>query len=221
MTNRNQNSKNKRKKHPNKVKYFKAPLPICLAPPMYIQQENRNWMIRCSSSAAVAAGVITMANLAGMIGVIATGTTTSQYLCDQFRLRRVCVWGPVATAGTPVTVMLKYVDDPANNTQAGPPKTVSDSSVSYDRPAYACLEPPKDNSSIFSQWFDSSLTAQVLTVSWPAGSIIDFYFNFIVDDIGSTSAGPTLSGATTGNIYHKNFVLGSSTIGGVSPLNVL
>jgi hypothetical protein len=184
-------------------------------------QENRSWMIRCQSSAAVAASTITATQLAGMLGVIAVTTTTSSFLCDQFRLRRICIWGAVATAGTQVTCTLKYADDPASNTQSGAPRTQSDSSVSFDRPAYVCLEPPKDNTSIFSQWSDSSLTTAWVVLTCPAGAIIDFHFNWILDDIGATTAGPTLIGAVPGQVYHKSFVLGASTIGAVSPLNAI
>jgi len=107
--------------------------------------------------------------------------------------------------------MLKYVDDPAATVTSGPPKTQSDSSVSFDRPAYCCLTPPKDNSSVFSQWLDSSLTTAWIQVVAPAGSIMDIYYNFIIDDIGNTSAGPALAAATIGNVYHKSFVTGSAT----------
>jgi hypothetical protein len=205
---------------PKRDKFHPHPRPINLAPPTYISQENRTWMVRANTNAtSTLSASINMSQLAGMLGVIATGATTSVFLCDQFRLRRVCAWAPVATAGTPVTVMLKYADDPASNTQSGAPKTVSDTSISFDRPAYACLEPPKDNTSIFSQWFDSSLTTNVLAVVLPAGTTIDFYFNFIIDDIGVTSAGPTLIAATSGVIYHKAFAAGAATITVVAPLN--
>jgi hypothetical protein len=117
--------------------------------------------------------------------------------------------------------MLKFVDDPASNTQSGAPKTVQDSSVSYDRPAYCCLEPPKDNTSIFSQWADSSLASQWIFLAAPPGSIMDLHFNFIVDDIGSPSAGPTIAGGTAGTIYHKTFAVGASTWTAVSPLNAI
>jgi len=193
-----------------------------MAPPTYVSQENRTWMVRCSTNAtSTTSGVIQMNGLANMLGVIAITATTSVYLCDQFRLRRICAWAPVATAGTPVTVMLKYVDDPTGNTQSGAPRTVSDTSISFDRPAYACLEPPKDNTSIFSQWFDSSLTTGVVACALPAGTIVDFYFNFIIDDIGVTSAGPTLIAATPGNIYHKALGVGAAVLTAVPPLNTI
>lgn len=162
-----------------------------------------------------------MNQLAGALGVIATGATTSVFLADQIRVRRVCIWGPVTTAGTPVNVLLKFVDDPASNTQSGPPKSQQDSSISFDRPAYVCLEPPTDNSSIFSQWIDSSLTTTWIFLAAPPGSIMDIHFNFIVDDIGAPSAGPTLAAATAGTIYHKTFTVGASTWTAVSPLNAI
>jgi len=162
---------------------------------------------------------VNMNTLAGALGIIGTGATTSVFLSDQFRLRRICLWGPVSTAGTAVSVLLKYVDDPASNTQSGPPKTQSDSSSNVNQYAYCCLEPPKDNSSLFSQWFDSSLTTGVIFMAAPPGSIMDMHFNFIVDDIGATSAGPTISGGTAGTIYHKTFTVGASTWTVVTPLN--
>jgi len=202
----------KRKTKKNKIKYNSPQRPLYLAPPTYQLQENRSWIIRITNGATSTVGsVVTLAQLAGMLGVIATSATTSQFICDQFRLRRICMWSPVATAGVPVANELKYVDDPASTVTSGPPKTVSDTSISFDRPAYVCLQPPKDNSSVFSQWLDSSLTTAWIQWVAPAGSVVDLHFNFILDDIGNTSAGPTLAGATAGNIYHKTFVTGGAT----------
>jgi len=48
---------------------------------------------------------------------------------------------------------------------------------------------------------------------------MDIYFEFILDDVGSTSAGPTLAGATAGNIYHKIVTTGAATWTAVAPLN--
>jgi len=199
----------------NKVAYNQPMRPVYLAPPKYIVQENRTWVIRITNGATSTVGTTaTIAQLAGMLGVIATSATASQFICDQFRIRRICMWSPVATAGVPVTNEIKWVDDPGSAITAGPPKTCSDSSVSFDRPAYVCLEPPKGNkgaTSIFAQWLDSSSTTAWIQWVAPAGTIVDIHFNFILDDIGNTSAGPTLIGATAGNIYHKSFTTGAAT----------
>jgi len=206
----------KKKRDPYKA----IPRPICLAPPQYQQQEVHGWKVRMIlTGAPLAAVTLTCANLAQMMAVIATSATTSLYFNDQFRLKRTCVWGPVATAGTPVSVMLKYADDPANTATSGNPLTVGDTSVSFDRPAYACLEPPKNATSLFNNWLDSNQTIAVLVISAPVGSTIDFDFQFFVDDLGTPAAGPVLVGATAGNIYHKIQTLGGSTLSPVTPLN--
>jgi len=221
MRNYQKKSKTQKPKKKGSI-YHPSPLPMNLAPPTYCSQENRSIMVRGQiTGAALVAQTLTMQDLAGFLGIVATSATTSVFLCDQFRLRRICLWVPVSTAGTAVSGMLKYVDDPANNTQSGAPRTQQDSSISFDRPAYVCLEPPKDNSSIYSQWLDSSLTAGVAVINCNLGATIDFHFNWILDDIGATSAGPVLVAATTGVIYHKNIVKGGSTISAVPPLNVI
>jgi len=210
------------KKKTNKPSYQAIIRPICLQPPAYIAQDNRTWTLRSTLSGAAAnAFVFTAIQLSAHMGIIATSTTTSSLLCDQFRLRRVCVWGPVTTAGTPVSVMLKWADDPASNTQSGPPKTEMGTSSNINEYAYACLTPPKNNTSIFSQWADASLTTQWVVCSAPIGSIIQFWFNFIIDDIGATQSGPVIAGATLGQIYHKNMIAGGATWTGIPPLNTI
>jgi len=202
-------TKNKKR---NKIKYNSPQRPLYLAPPTYVLQENRSWVLRITNGATATLGTTaTIAQLAAMLGVIATSATTSSLICDQFRIRRICMWSPVVTAGVPVTNELKWVDDPASTVTSGPPRTVSDTSISFDRPAYVCLQPPKDNSSVFSQWLDSSLATPWIQWVAPAGSIVDIHYNWILDDIGNTTAGPTLAGATAGSIYHKSFSTGLAT----------
>jgi len=213
----------KKSKGKSKSEYVKPMRPAYLAPTTFVQQEVRPLRIRCSVSAAISAGTITMAQLGGMLGIISLATgagSASSLICDQAKLKRVCVWGPVATAGTPVTVQLKYVDDPTSSVTSGPPKTVSDSSVSFDRPAYACLEPPKREQSFFSQWFDTNQAIGYVVITCPVGSIVDFWFNWILDDQGATSAGPVITAASViGQIYHRSITTGGGVIGCVSPLN--
>lgn len=203
-----------------KPDYSQIVKPIALSPPAYQTQENRTWTIRSTLSGNPANSmVLTATQLAAHLGLIAITATTSNLLCDQFKVRRVCVWGPVTTAGTPVNVSLKYVDDPASNTQSGPPKTENGTSSNINEYAYCCLEPPKDNSSIFSQWADASLTTGWIVVTAPVGSIMQIWYNFILDDVGAPSAGPTIAGATPGLVYHKNMLVGAVVWTAVPPLN--
>jgi len=215
------NLKNKKQKNVRSTRdrYVKPQRPIYLQPPTYRMQQTLSWRVRYQCTAVAIANTIQCNQLAAALCLIATSATATSFLCDQFKLKRVCVWGPVTTAGTPVSCMLKYVDDPASNTQSGPPLTQSDSSISFDRPAYVCLEPPKNNSSIFSQWSDSSLTTAWIVITCPVGAIVDFFFDYIIDDIGATQAGPTVAGATAGQLYHKTITAGAAVFGCVLPLN--
>jgi len=218
--NRNQQKFKVAGKKPKKDPYIAIPRPVCLAPPQYQQQVVHGWKVRMIlTGAPLAAQTLACNNLAQMMAVIATSATTSIYFNDQFRLKRTCVWGPVATAGTPVSVMLKYADDPANTATSGNPKTVGDTSVSFDRPAYACLEPPQNATSLFNNWLDSNQTIAVIVISAPVGSTIDFDFQFFVDDLGTPAAGPVLIGATAGNVYHKTQTFGGAVLTAVTPLN--
>jgi len=61
----------------------------------------------------------------------------------------------------------------------------------------------------------------MVNVIWPVGTIVDFEFLWIMDDIGVTTAGPTLIAATAGIIYHKTFVAGAGTLTAVGALNAI
>lgn len=197
-------------------------MPIALAPPHFISQPNRTWHLRGIVQTAFVAQTITATQLAAFLGLIVITPTTSSFLADGFRLSKIACWAPVATAGTPVTVMMKFADDPASNTQVGAPKTQTDTSISFDRPAYCCLKPPKDNTSIFSQWQDSSLATAWINVSWPLGTVVDLFYNWFLDDQGAVSGGPTIAGGTPGTVVHKTILIAggaNGTLGVVTPMN--
>jgi len=211
---------NKAKKNKKRgLKYQAHPRAIYLAPPTYEQQPTRSWKVRCQVSAACLGNVLSGTQLCGILGVTAITTTSGVFIGNQFRLKRTCIWGPVTTAGTPVSVELKYADDPAGVLYpASAVKAVGDTSVSFDRPAYACLTPNKE--SYANLWTNCLSTAAVLVISCPAGAIIDFDFQFLIDDLGALNGARALVGATAGTYYHLIATLsGSQTVTAVSPLN--
>jgi len=219
-TKKRSNKKNKRK-----INYNQPSRPIYLAPPHFVSQPVRTMRVRTNCTTACNLGNITMIQLAGMAGVISLATgagSATSNLCDQMKLKRICVWAPVTTAGTQVTAMIKYVDDPGFASTSGPPETQTDTSVSFDRPAYVCLEPPKGNQSIFSQWFDSNVSTNYVVLTCPVGSCVDFWFDWILDDLGATSANRAIVAASVlGQIYHLQITCGGGggVLGAVSTVN--
>jgi hypothetical protein len=189
--------------------------PIWTKPPHYLAQPVRNWRVRFDVSANAAAQTLSTVQLAAALGIIATAATTSVFLSDSFRLKKTSLWSWTSTPGTTADVMLKYVDSGNGAAQGGPPCLAMDSSASADTPAYVTLVPPK--TSMFNLWHDCNTALSTTFMSYLCTNqgILDFEFEFIVDDVGVTAAGPTIAGATLGTIYHKS----AATLLAVTPLN--
>ncbi len=169
-------------------------------PPQYPAQSKRSIIVRMQSTAAQTNVAFTYAQLAGILGIIGTSTTTSSFLTTNFRLRRIRIWAPVATAGTSVTAQITFTET-ATDFET-PPVSRADSSVSFDHPAYVGLAPPKG--SLLDKWHASGQTNDALAMTYPSGAVIDFHFDFVLPDYGGSTPGPTISGGTAGNLYHKS-----------------
>lgn len=167
-------------------------------PPPYKTQVIRNLKIRCIASAG-GSNAFNYNQLSGLLGVIASSATTSVFWTTVFRLRRVTVWGPVTTAGTPVHVDLSW-DNTAQDFES-PPTKFSDTSVSFDWPAFVDQAPPKG--SLSEKWHGSAQTDLCFNLDVPTGAAVEFIFDFVLNDDSSPLAGPALVGAVTGQLYHK------------------
>lgn len=177
--------------------------PYAVIPDINVQPV-RSWKIRfVNTGVAISGANFTAANLSGLLGCIALSATTSTYFTNVFRLKRVQIWC-YPTGGLPCTVQGFFPNFPVSGTPfiTGPPKAITDTSLNPSRAAYISLTPPS-NSSVFGKWIDSTSTAALLVLTYPPDAIVEFDFNWIMDDVGLPSAGPTLVGATAGAIYHK------------------
>jgi len=184
-------------------------------PPKYQAQAVRNWLVRFDVTANAAVQTLTAAQLGSALGIIATSATTSVFLSDSFRIKRVSMWSWTGTPGTTVDIMLKYTDSGNSAGQGGPPCVAMDSSAGADTPAYVTLRPPKTSSQ--NLWFDCAAgnTAPILSYLSPQLATMDIEFQFLIDDIGVTAAGPAIAGAILGTIYHHSI----ATLLAVTPLN--
>jgi len=184
-----------------------------IKPKSYQQQPIYKKIVRCDVAANAATQTVTAAQLGGMLGVISTSATTSLYMSQNFRLTKIEMWSWTGTIGTTVDIELKYSDANTAAGQSGPPQTVGDSSASVDRPAYCCLRPKRSN--FFNNWQSVASTNSMLSWYSPQLAIMDLHYEWFIDDIGALTAGPALTGATTGTIYHHNI----ATLTAVGPVN--
>jgi hypothetical protein len=105
----------------------------------------------------------------------------------------------VATAGTPVSVSLTITETTADF--ESPPITRSDTSISYDHPAFVSFKPQRG--SLLSKWHGSAQGDQAFALTCPSGSTVDFDFDYVVNDLGGVLTSIAISGANVGQIYHK------------------
>ena len=122
------------------------------------------------------------------------------------RLRKLRIWAPVETQGTPVSIVLTPVAiDTAINSFSDLPKTITDTSISFDRPAYVEYRPTEDHPS--GSWHSSTATSiSLLDLALPKGAIMDVHIegvmNLLYAPQGYTSS---FVGATQGRIYCRTF----------------
>jgi len=179
-------------------------------PPPLEVQIVRNLKVRTTATAAVSSQ-FSWNQLAGLLGIVASSATTSLFLSNCFRLKRITVWGPVATAGTSVSVQLTIAE--AAQDFVSPPKTIFDDSISFDHPAFINVKSP--SGSLMDKWHACGATDNAFFLACPTGSTVDFVFQWVLADaLGiPPPAGPILVAATPGQIYHH-------PINNLSPLGV-
>lgn len=118
------------------------------------------------------------------------------------RLKRLQIWTPVTTNGTPVFVTVKPVGvDVSSNSFADLGITLTDSSQTLDRVAYVDLKTKK---TLPSGCWHRSIAADLALVEivCAAGSILDLDFEFV--GLASSAASTFTSvcaGATVGTVY--------------------
>jgi len=167
-------------------------------PPPFVAQAIRQFKVRCLATGNVNSN-FSYNQLSAILGIIATSTTTSAFIAAVFRLKKVVVWGPVTTAGTSVTASLAW----QNTSQdfESPPLKFSDTSISFDWPAFLNCSPPKG--SLSDKWHGSGQTDELFALIAPTGSTVEFHFDWVLNDGQGVVAGPTIAGATTGVVYHN------------------
>jgi len=210
----------KQKRSTKRVNKQPNRLPLTRVPPRYNQQIVRKWTVRCIATTAAVGNQFTVTQIASLMGVFSATTTTSFFPCNQFRLDRLRAWAWTATAGTPASLSAKWIDNPLATTVgiSDIPHPVEDVSASTDIPAFIDLKPPRN--SFADNWLAVTATPNLLFLTLPANAILDFFFSFLIDDIGTLSSGPALVAASAGTWYHKIITGSAGTVlTAVAPLN--
>lgn len=172
--------------------------------PRHITQVTRDWTLRFLAVNGHVNAAFLITELAQMMGVIALTAVTSVFFSNCFRLKKIKMWSLTNAIGTPTTISLAWPNQPVagSNFISGPPKTQSDTSSSVDRYAYIESKPPSRDSPYYGKWWDSLGSSTAVILTYPAGTVLEFSFQWFIDDFGVLAAGPAIIAATPGEVYH-------------------
>jgi hypothetical protein len=164
-------------------------------PPTFRPTINTVHVLRYIATAAVTKFQIDSETILQSL-VVALSSTTSTRLFQSVRLNRISLWGPMASALTPVSVIVQW-----DNT-TGPTIQKSDTSMGSSEPAYVTSKPPPLNPASF--WASGNSDVSFCNVTGPAGMVVDLVVNVVLfDNIGPVSGG-TLAGANPGQVYCRS-----------------
>lgn len=154
--------------------------------------------ITLSSISGMAVTPLRLANACGVVGVVVNSTVGSLY--DSIKLKSVEMWGPPPNQGAAATVTCLY-----NQINAGVANMSSleycDTSNSTAVPAHVKCRPPKESNAAF--WQPASgTTPTLMTLSAPAGTMIDLEMEMILSDTGASTSATTVGTCILGAIYY-------------------
>jgi hypothetical protein len=135
--------------------------------------------------------------MSGLLGGIATSSTSFQPWSSSFRLHRVTVWPSVNNGSSSTSVQMFWEPGTAGQVRDERKVISIPEGVSITEPSI--FTPP--SRSLASDWLLLSQAANLFEVASPPGSILDLQVEFTLSNEFSSSP-ITVSGATTGSAYY-------------------
>lgn len=171
-------------------------------PPTFVSEIVMSRRMRFKATAAVDQVTLTFRDIASsVVGVVAVTTTTSGILARTIRVKDASIWFTATTAGTPVEGVIDWNCNNAAGAVFSPGSSRSVYSTSVGEYSHLGSKPPKGSNQSF--WHSGDDTTGAVTVTLPAGGILDFTVDYVVNDSNAVLAGASLTGATVGLWYHK------------------
>lgn len=176
--------------------------PNQLAPPAYLPDICLGRVFRFQASQALSNATVSPDDLSNLI-VMADSANTSKRLFASVKLKKIEVWGAMASDLVPVTASVEFIGGDAAASSYGSKKELhSDTSMGSSRPAHVTAKP--SSKAFASVWFNcySASAAAIALITCPDNSIIDVHVTFVMKNTELEKAGPAPTGATAGRIYY-------------------
>ncbi len=130
------------------------------------------------------------------------------------RIKRVRMWAPITTIGTPVTIALTpRIVETSINCFGDIHSSIQDTTVDIDHPAFIEYIPEMDHPS--GSWhFTSSTTTSLFRLFYPTGTLLEIKYQAIVNVTeGTKGFTSTLVGASVGGIYSRAVATNFTPVG--------
>jgi len=172
-----------------------------LAPPQFQASIQISRVYRFQATTASSADQITATSLCDLL-VMAVTSTVGYDIARAIKVRKVEMWGPMASNLDPVTVSIEW-NPSGSGPVAGPSNIVSDTSMGATKCAHVVASPPANSASAF--WQIAGGATPMMTLAFPANTIVDVHLSQILFD-GETpvEASTVLTSPTIGQVYVRN-----------------
>lgn len=165
------------------------------SPPDFQPEIAVGTVIRYKASQAITSGQIQVSDLLRSY-FIATTSTIGYSILAAVKVKRVEVWGAMASDLSPITVSVEFNSD---GVETGARKVShSDSSMGVT-PAFVSAKPVKD--SIAGKWQGENSTQNLFLVTCSANSIMDIHVTLVFKNDEDPSGNFGISGAVAGKLY--------------------
>lgn len=172
--------------------------------------------MRFKALSAISGAAITWPELASAVtGVIATAATTSVHVAVAIRIRRVDIYFSATAAGTITEAIIDWDADTGVSVYSPNSSTEATTASIADIKHLSCVPPANSQASM---WQYVATAATSLKLSVPASAVVDITVDYVFNDSDSAIAGPALSGATLGTIYHKQPDTNLSVMGNLNTI---
>jgi hypothetical protein len=153
---------------------------------------------RYNATSALTLTTLTIKDLISVPGVFATTTVLAYAMAVAVRIRKIRIWGFVATAGTAVNVRVQKAGiDSTSNDYNDSFKQVQDTSNSFDRPAY--VEIKFDRYTPSGAFHTSAnISGNLVNITCPAGSVVDIFYSYVPGWATPASGTTWVVGSTAG-----------------------
>jgi len=211
----NAKKKQSKKKLVSSVEKFENLSLLRLQPPTWEPAGVLHGSARYVANSSVGLQVLSIYDLLTIPFIMAVTAVLGFPFAVAARIKRIRLWGFVATAGTAVGVTLvKGGIDAMGNDFNDPFRRISDSSNSYDRPAFVEMKFDKFTPS-GSFHTNEAVDGNLIYISAPAGAIMDIEYAYVINStFGAATHSYVLVGATPGTVARRPIV---TTL--FSPLN--